>query len=91
MPGVKRTAVLEGVVLSVGHEKAGSPVVCAALDFTNGNPSIGTSNGGALGADLNASSVNLGGYHDPVVVLRGADVRWLGKRCKLTVTIEVEP
>jgi hypothetical protein len=81
MPGVKRTAVLEGVVLSTGFEKAGSPVVVASLDFQRGDQ---------LDAELNARKVMFGfGY--PEVVLRGADLRWVGKKCKLTVTIEVEP
>jgi len=79
-PGVKRTAVLEGVVLSVGHEKAGSPVVCAALDFPGNGAGSYASNGGALAADLNATVLRLGGFIDPAVVLRGADVRWLAKR-----------
>jgi len=83
---LKRTVVVEGEVVTVGREKIGSPVGIATLDFGDLMEQL-MHHLNAVRVPIHAS---FGGYGAPFT-LRAADPRWLGKKCKLTLTIEIEP
>jgi hypothetical protein len=74
---MKRTAEVLGTCRGVAYERVGRPVLVATLEVDTGR----------LSAELNMTNDPFYG----LLELRGAEMFWLGKKCRVRIEIDVAP